>query len=64
MPDDEKRANVIENMEKTETFLNRSGLKVEPRQHSPWSTGHGPCPDPQPLRMHGPPDRFSDQKRD
>jgi hypothetical protein len=54
MPDTTDRPNWIVNQEEQQaTFLNSSGLKEEPRKYSPWSTGHGPCPEPEPIRIHG-----------
>ena len=52
-----ERSNVIVNMEKEETFLNRTGQKEVPKTVSPWTTGHGPCYPPEPLNLHGYPNR-------
>ena len=54
----------LHNMETSETYLNRSGLKVEPTNNiSPWSTGHGPCPEREPLDLHGSPYRRRPERR-
>jgi hypothetical protein len=49
-----ERANWVNNMETEKTYLNSTGLKDEPQNNvSPWSTGRGPCADPEPLKLHG-----------